>query len=106
VTGEWRWISRQDEDARRLAHVWAKLTAVTFAIGAVSGNALSFSWACCGRASGLRRSLIGPAPLEGYAFFIEAIFLGPISTAGRAREATGAAWRSQSAPSPRSWCWP
>ena len=29
LIAEWRWIRRQDEDARRLAHVWAKLTAVT-----------------------------------------------------------------------------
>ena len=68
----------QDEDARRLAHVWAKLTAVTFAIGAVSGTALSFElgllWP---RFMGFAGPLIGPAfALEGYAFFIEAIFLG------------------------------
>lgn len=78
LIAEWRWIRHQDEDARRLAHVWAKLTAVTFAIGAVSGTALSFElgllWPGFMAFAG---PLIGPAfALEGYAFFIEAIFLG------------------------------
>src|SRR3954471_947825 len=78
LVAEWRWIHRQDEDARRLAHVWAKLTAVLFAIGAVSGTALSFElgllWP---RFMAFAGPLIGPAfALEGYAFFIEAIFLG------------------------------
>ena len=78
LIAEWRWIRRQDADARRLAHMWAKLTAVTFAIGAVSGTALSFElgllWP---RFMAFAGPLIGPAfALEGYAFFIEAIFLG------------------------------
>src|SRR6188472_623563 len=78
LIAEWRWIHRQDEDARRLAHVWAKLTAVTFAIGAVSGTALSFElgllWP---RFMEFAGPIIGSAfALEGYAFFIEAIFLG------------------------------
>ena len=78
LIAEWRWIRHQDADARRLAHVWAKLTAVTFAIGAVSGTALSFElgllWP---RFMAFAGPLIGPAfALEGYAFFIEAIFLG------------------------------
>ncbi len=78
LIAEWRWIRYQDADAKRLAHVWAKLTAVTFAIGAVSGTALSFElgllWP---RFMAFAGPLIGPAfALEGYAFFIEAIFLG------------------------------
>ena len=78
LMAEWLWIRRQDADARRLAHVWAKLTAVTFAIGAVSGTALSFElgllWPGFMTLAG---PLVGPAfALEGYAFFIEAIFLG------------------------------
>jgi cytochrome bd ubiquinol oxidase subunit I len=78
LIAEWRWIRHQDADARRLAHIWAKLTAVTFAIGAVSGTALSFElgllWP---RFMAFAGPLIGPAfALEGYAFFIEAIFLG------------------------------
>src|SRR6476659_11127627 len=78
LIAEWRWIRYHDDDARRLAHVWAKLTAVTFAIGAVSGTALSFElgllWPGFMAVAG---PLVGPAfALEGYAFFIEAIFLG------------------------------
>jgi cytochrome d ubiquinol oxidase subunit I len=78
LIAEWRWIRHQDADAKRLAHVWARLTAVTFAIGAVSGTALSFElgllWP---RFMAFAGPLVGPAfALEGYAFFIEAIFLG------------------------------
>ncbi len=61
-----------------LAHKWAKATGILFAIGAVSGTALSFElgllWPPFMKLAG---PLIGPAfALEGYAFFIEAIFLG------------------------------
>jgi cytochrome d ubiquinol oxidase subunit I len=78
LLAEWRWIRHRDEEARRLALVWARLTAVTFAIGAVSGTALSFElgllWPDFMAFAG---PLIGPAfALEGYAFFVEAIFLG------------------------------
>ena len=78
LIAEWRWNRLGDADARRLAHMWAKVTAVTFAIGAVSGTALSFElgllWPAFMAFAG---PLIGPAfALEGYAFFIEAIFLG------------------------------
>jgi cytochrome bd ubiquinol oxidase subunit I len=52
--------------------------ALTFAVGAVSGTALSFElgllWPRFMEAAG---GVLGPAfALEGYAFFIEAIFLG------------------------------
>jgi len=78
LIAEWRWNRRGDAEARRLAHVWAKVTAVTFAIGAVSGTALSFElgllWPAFMAFAG---PLVGPAfALEGYAFFLEAIFLG------------------------------
>jgi cytochrome d ubiquinol oxidase subunit I len=78
LVAEWRWNRLGDADARRLARMWAKVTAVTFAIGAVSGTALSFElgllWPAFMAFAG---PLIGPAfALEGYAFFIEAIFLG------------------------------
>jgi cytochrome bd ubiquinol oxidase subunit I len=78
LIAERRWIRHRDHDALALARVWAKLTAVTFAIGAVSGTALSFElgllWP---RFMVFAGPLIGPAfALEGYAFFIEAIFLG------------------------------
>src|SRR5690606_21818627 len=66
------------EHYRRLAKKWGKGTGLLFAIGAVSGTALSFElgllWPHFMEKAG---SLIGPAfALEGFAFFIEAIFLG------------------------------
>ena len=66
------------EHYRQLARKWAKATALTFAVGAVSGTALSFElgllWP---RFMAFSGGIIGSAfALEGYAFFIEAIFLG------------------------------
>ncbi|HEX2203287.1 MAG TPA: cytochrome ubiquinol oxidase subunit I [Longimicrobium sp.] len=66
------------EHYRELARKWAKATALTFAVGAVSGTALSFElgllWP---RFMAFSGGIIGSAfALEGYAFFIEAIFLG------------------------------
>lgn len=63
---------------RELAQRWSKVTAVLFVIGAVSGTALSFElgllWP---RFMAFAGSALGPAfALEGYAFFIEAIFVG------------------------------
>jgi cytochrome d ubiquinol oxidase subunit I len=78
LIAERRWIRHGDADALALARMWARLTAVTFAIGAVSGTALSFElgllWP---RFMAFAGPLIGPAfALEGFAFFVEAIFLG------------------------------
>jgi cytochrome d ubiquinol oxidase subunit I len=78
LIAEWRWHRYQDADALALARTWARITAVIFAIGAVSGTALSFElgllWP---RFMAFAGPLIGPAfALEGYAFFLEAIFLG------------------------------
>src|SRR5712672_2081835 len=61
-----------------LCNRWAKGTAVLFAVGAVSGTVLSFElgllWPGFMRYAG---PLIGmPFSLEGFAFFLEAIFLG------------------------------
>ncbi len=63
---------------RELARQWAKATALTFAVGAVSGTALSFElgllWPNFMEFAG---ATVGSAfTLEGFAFFIEAIFLG------------------------------
>jgi cytochrome d ubiquinol oxidase subunit I len=75
---ERRWRRTGDPDALALARTWSKATAVLFAIGAVSGTALSFElgllWP---KFMAFAGPLIGPAfALEGYAFFVEAIFLG------------------------------
>ena len=61
-----------------LTHRWTKAFAVLFAIGAVSGTIISFElgllWPTYTKYSG---SIIGiPFALEGFAFFLEAIFLG------------------------------
>jgi cytochrome d ubiquinol oxidase subunit I len=61
-----------------LARRWAKGTAVLFAVGAVSGTVLSFElgllWPTFMEYAG---PIIGmPFSLEGFAFFLEAIFLG------------------------------
>lgn len=78
LIAEWRWIRHREAESLALARAWATLTAVLFAIGAVSGTALSFElgllWP---RFMAFAGPLIGPAfALEGFAFFLEAIFLG------------------------------
>jgi cytochrome bd ubiquinol oxidase subunit I len=78
LVAEWQWLKTGREHYRDLAKTWGKATALTFAVGAVSGTALAFElgllWP---RFMALAGGVIGPAfALEGYAFFIEAIFLG------------------------------
>lgn len=78
VLAEWLWLRTGRAHYRELARKWAKATALTFAVGAVSGTALSFElgllWP---RFMAFAGGIIGPAfALEGYAFFLEAIFLG------------------------------
>jgi cytochrome d ubiquinol oxidase subunit I len=69
---------RHDATWMLLARRWAKGSAILFAIGAVSGTILSFElgllWPTFMQYSG---AIIGlPFALEGFAFFLEAIFLG------------------------------
>lgn len=74
----WRGVMRGDGDALELAKRWSKVSAVLFAIGAVSGTVLSFEMGL------LWPGLMGPFgdvlglpfAFEGLSFFIEAIFLG------------------------------
>jgi cytochrome d ubiquinol oxidase subunit I len=78
VLAEWRWRRTGNRAYLELAQRWAKGTAVLFAVGAVSGTVLSFElgllWPGFMRYAG---PLIGmPFSLEGFAFFLEAIFLG------------------------------
>ena len=73
-----RGIVRNDSVALDLARRWSKVSAVLFAIGAVSGTVLSFEmgllWPGLMRPFG---DVLGlPFALEGLSFFIEAIFLG------------------------------
>jgi cytochrome bd ubiquinol oxidase subunit I len=78
VIAEWRWIRSGNATYLVLAQRWAKGTAILFAVGAVSGTVLSFElgllWPKFMEWAG---SIIGmPFSLEGFAFFMEAIFLG------------------------------
>ena len=74
----YRGLRREDPVALQLARRWATVSAVLFAIGAVSGTVLSFEMGL------LWPGLMGPFgdvlglpfALEGLSFFIEAIFLG------------------------------
>jgi cytochrome d ubiquinol oxidase subunit I len=78
VLAEALWLRTGRAHYRDLARKWAKATALTFAVGAVSGTALSFElgllWP---RFMAFAGGIVGPAfALEGYAFFLEAVFLG------------------------------
>jgi len=72
------WLRTRDEHYYRLARTWSRALLLLFAIGAVSGTTLSFElgllWPEFMRPAG---ALIGvPFSAEGFAFFIEAIFVG------------------------------
>jgi cytochrome bd ubiquinol oxidase subunit I len=75
---EWRGMRTGDVAYRLLARRWARVLGVLFAVGAVSGTILSFEMGVLW--SGLMDhygAVIGlPFTIEGFAFFIEAIFLG------------------------------
>jgi cytochrome bd ubiquinol oxidase subunit I len=78
LIAEAQWLRTGQPHYKALAKQWAKATALTFAVGAVSGTALSFElgllWP---RFMAFSGATIGSAfTLEGFAFFLEAIFLG------------------------------
>lgn len=75
---ERRYLLTGEEHYKRLAQKWAKVTGLLFAVGAVSGTALSFElgllWPKYMEITG---AVVGHIfGLEGYAFFVEAIFIG------------------------------
>src|SRR5471032_261005 len=78
VAAEVLWLRTRQRACLDLARRWAHGTAILFAVGAVSGTVLSFElgllWptfmAFAGPIFGM------PFSLEGFAFFLEAIFLG------------------------------
>lgn len=74
----WRGLVRKDPVALGLAQRWAKVSAVLFAIGAVSGTVLSFEMGLLWPGlMGRFGDVLGVAfALEGLSFFVEAIFLG------------------------------
>ncbi|MGE0529077.1 MAG: cytochrome ubiquinol oxidase subunit I [Bdellovibrionales bacterium] len=78
ATSHWFWLRHGSEEDRQLTKAWSKGVAIFFAVGAVSGTALSFElgllWPEFMRHAG---PLIGmPFSWEGTAFFLEAIALG------------------------------
>jgi cytochrome d ubiquinol oxidase subunit I len=78
VAAEALWLRTKNGTYLELTNRWAKGTAIFFAVGAVSGTVLSFElgllWP---RFMEFAGSVIGmPFSLEGFAFFVEAIFLG------------------------------
>mgnify|MGYP006280781431 CR=1 FL=1 len=78
LIAEGLWLRTGRDVYRDLARSWAKAFAVTFAVGAASGTMLSFElgllWP---RFMEFAGGIIGmPFSLEGFAFFVEAIFLG------------------------------
>ncbi len=75
---EWRGIRTGREHYTRLAHRWARAMGVLFAVGAVSGTILSFEMGLLwpGLMSTYGQVIGLPFTLEGFAFFIEAIFVG------------------------------
>ena len=78
VGAEIAWLRTRRPEYLDIAKRWARGTAILFAVGAVSGTVLSFElgllWPTFMAFAG---PIIGmPFSLEGFAFFLEAIFLG------------------------------
>ena len=78
VFAEWRGYRRGNPALTELAHTWAKAMGVLFAAGAVSGTLLSFEMGILwpGLMDRFGEVFGFPFVLEGFAFFIEAIFVG------------------------------
>jgi cytochrome d ubiquinol oxidase subunit I len=78
VAAEVAWLRSRRPEYLDLAKRWARGTAILFAVGAVSGTVLSFELGLLWPAfMALAGPIIGmPFSLEGFAFFLEAIFLG------------------------------
>lgn len=78
ATAHWFYLKRGDDTYKMLTKAWSKGVAIFFAVGAVSGTALSFElgllWPKFMEYAG---PIIGmPFSWEGTAFFLEAIALG------------------------------
>lgn len=78
LAAEWYGIHTGDPARRLLARRWARGMGVLFAVGAVSGTILSFEMGLLwpGLMGRFGQVLGLPFALEGFAFFLEAIFLG------------------------------
>lgn len=75
---EWRAQRTGDPAYQLLARRWARVMGVLFAVGAVSGTIISFEMGLLwpGMMDRFGQVIGLPFALEGFAFFIEAIFLG------------------------------
>ncbi|MCU1467220.1 MAG: cytochrome ubiquinol oxidase subunit [Actinomycetia bacterium] len=78
VLAEWKGQRTGDPVYTTLARRWAKVMGVLFAVGAVSGTILSFEFGILWpRWMGRFGDVMGlPFAMEGFAFFLEAIFIG------------------------------
>jgi cytochrome d ubiquinol oxidase subunit I len=78
VVAEWRGNRTGDVIYTTLARRWAKAMGVLFAVGAVSGTILSFEFGILWpHWMGRYGAVMGlPFAIEGFAFFLEAIFIG------------------------------
>lgn len=78
ATAHWLYLKRGDKSYQTLAKSWSKGVAIFFAVGAVSGTALSFELGLLWPEFMLHAGpIIGmPFSWEGTAFFLEAIALG------------------------------
>jgi cytochrome d ubiquinol oxidase subunit I len=78
VLAEWKGQRTGDLVYATLARRWAKAMGVLFAVGAVSGTILSFEFGILWpRWMGRFGDVMGlPFAIEGFAFFLEAIFIG------------------------------
>ncbi|MGE5591337.1 MAG: cytochrome ubiquinol oxidase subunit I [Bacillota bacterium] len=78
LIAEGLWLRTRQSHYLQLAKTWAKATGLTFAVGAVSGTALSFELGLLWPGfMGFAGTAVGPAfTAEGFAFFVEAIFIG------------------------------
>jgi cytochrome d ubiquinol oxidase subunit I len=78
VFAEWRGQRTGDAVYTTLARRWSKAMGVLFAVGAVSGTILSFEFGILWpRWMGRFGDVMGlPFAMEGFAFFLEAVFIG------------------------------
>ena len=77
LIANYRGLRHDDPDAMLLAQRWSKVTAVTFAVGAVTGTVLSFEFGLLWpEFTGRFGEVFGVAfAIEGIFFFLEAIFI-------------------------------
>src|SRR5579862_6428000 len=75
---EWRYLRTGDELYRTLARRWTRVMAALFAVGVVTGTILSFEMGILWpNFTGTFGNVFGLGfALEGFSFFVEAIFIG------------------------------